>query len=73
MDDVLEGCEESLDQLLRVVHPDVPDEIYMRSVYLARLLDTIQDIDELKLLMLSKTIEFDQRIASLENLIIGRK
>lgn len=68
----LSTCEDSLDQLFRIVHPDVTDEIYIRGVYLARLLDTIKDLDEMKMLFLSKSIEFDQRIASLEWLMVNK-
>lgn len=65
-DTELETCEQALHPLLSIVHVNTSDQVYMRSVYLARLLDTIDDIDELKLVLLSKLIDTDNRLTSLE-------
>jgi len=62
----LESCVEALHPLLQHVHVNTSDQVYMRSVYLARILDTIDDIDELKLILLSKLIDTDNRLTSLE-------
>ena len=64
-----ESCEESLSDLIETQFPDVNDEVYMRSIYLARLLDETEDIEELKVVVMSQLVAISVAIASLDHSI----
>ncbi len=63
----MDTLEEQLDL---VAHMDnIPCHLYMKHIQLARLLDELESLDELKAVVLSLAMGYERRLSLLENRI----
>ena len=61
------SVEAKLDVLLSIDDTNIPDHIHMRARHLARLLDDVHSIDDIKFLLLAQVINLDRSVSALES------
>lgn len=54
------SVESRLDTVVELSDQEIPCQTYMRMIHLARLMDECQDIEDLKLVMLTAFMQMDR-------------
>jgi hypothetical protein len=62
--------ESRLNVLLDIDDTDIPDYIHMRTLSLARLLDDIDSLDDVKFVLMAQVMELSRSVSLLETRLL---